>query len=240
MGVRRRGRNSWEVTVELGRDPLTGRRRRLSQTVRGTKRDAEAVRVHLLHRITTGTDLEPSRLTVGTYLERWLDAVRPNLAPTTRLSYEGLLRHQVIRYIGGDDSAGGSGLQDFSVYVSKDDGPFRPWLLFTQEASATFTGEPGSTYEFFSLARDAAGNSEPLKSEAEAVTTVLPPTVCRADVDGDGDVDIRDVALVFAHWPSPPKPYDATYDMDSDGDIDIRDVALAFGQWPSPPKTCTL
>jgi len=100
MGVRRRGRNSWEVTVELGRDPLTGRRRRQSQTIRGTRRDAEAVRVHLLHRITTGIDLEPTRLTVAAYLERWLDAVRPNLAPTTRRSYEGLLRHQVIRYIG--------------------------------------------------------------------------------------------------------------------------------------------
>jgi integrase len=100
MGVRRRGRNSWEITVELGRDPLTGRRRRLSQTIRGTRRDAEAVRVHLLHRIATGVDLEPTRLTVGTYLERWLEAVRPNLAPTTRRGYEGLLRHQVIPYIG--------------------------------------------------------------------------------------------------------------------------------------------
>jgi beta-glucosidase len=65
-------------------------------------------------------------------------------------------------------------------------------------------------------------------------------TGCRADADGDGDVDIRDVALVFAHWPSPPLAYDARYDVDGDGDIDIRDVALVFGQWPSPPKTCTL
>jgi len=100
MGVRRRGRNSWEVTAELGRDPLTGRRRRLSQTVRGTKRNAEAIRAQLLHRITTGVDLEPTRLTVAKYLERWLEAVRPNLAPTTRRGYEGLLHHQVIPYVG--------------------------------------------------------------------------------------------------------------------------------------------
>jgi integrase len=101
MGVRRRGRNSWEITVELGHDPVNGRRRRLTQTVKGTRRDAEVIRAHLLHRITTGIDLEPTRLTVAAYLERWLEAVRPNLAPTTRRGYEGLLRHQVIPYIGG-------------------------------------------------------------------------------------------------------------------------------------------
>jgi len=56
-------------------------------------------------------------------------------------------------------------------------------------------------------------------------------------VDGDGDVDIRDVQLVFAHWPSPPLAYSATYDIDKDGDIDIRDVQLTFAHWPSPPRT---
>ncbi len=96
MGIRRRGRSSWEVAVELGRDPLTGRRRRLSQTVRGTQRDAERVRVQLLHQIATGLDLEPTRLTVGAYLKLWLETIRPNLGPTTYCRYEGIVRLQVL------------------------------------------------------------------------------------------------------------------------------------------------
>ncbi|MGA2286734.1 MAG: dockerin type I domain-containing protein, partial [Dehalococcoidia bacterium] len=60
---------------------------------------------------------------------------------------------------------------------------------------------------------------------------------CAYDVDGDDDIDIRDVQLVFAHWPSPPLTYNATYDVDADGDIDIRDVQLVFAHWPSPPRT---
>jgi hypothetical protein len=54
-------------------------------------------------------------------------------------------------------------------------------------------------------------------------------------VDGDGDVDIRDVRW-FARW----RRLDALrsqYDMDADDDIDIRDVQLVFAQWP---RVCDL
>ncbi|MGA2285073.1 MAG: carboxypeptidase regulatory-like domain-containing protein [Dehalococcoidia bacterium] len=60
---------------------------------------------------------------------------------------------------------------------------------------------------------------------------------CAYDADGNGMINIRDVQLVFAHWPSPPRVMDARYDVDGDGDIDIRDVQLVFGHWPSPPRT---
>ncbi|MGA2285077.1 MAG: right-handed parallel beta-helix repeat-containing protein [Dehalococcoidia bacterium] len=60
---------------------------------------------------------------------------------------------------------------------------------------------------------------------------------CAYDVAGDGKIDIRDVQLVFAHWPSPPRALDWRYDVDKDGGIDIRDVQLTFAHWPSPPRT---
>lgn len=37
--------------------------------------------------------------------------------------------------------------------------------------SATFTGVPGHTYVFFSIARDASGISEPMKTTADIVVT---------------------------------------------------------------------
>jgi integrase len=98
--IRRRSQGSWEVTVELGRDPATGKRRRRTQTVKGTKRQAEAVQAALLHELETGIDIDSSRLTVGDFLERWLKAVKPNLAPATLLRYSGLINGQLIPGIG--------------------------------------------------------------------------------------------------------------------------------------------
>src|SRR6266496_886883 len=39
--IRSRGKGTWEVRIDIGRDPLTGKRRQVSRTVRGRKRHAE-------------------------------------------------------------------------------------------------------------------------------------------------------------------------------------------------------
>lgn len=98
MGVRKRGKG-WLVTVEMGRDPTTGRRRRTYLTA-PTRREAEREEARLRHEAATGLDLEPTKISLAEYLKRWLDAVRPNLAPSTERRYEDLLRHQVIPHIG--------------------------------------------------------------------------------------------------------------------------------------------
>ena len=36
----------------------------------------------------------------------------------------------------------GSGLQDFTIYVSEDGGPYTAWLTNTTDTQATFTGDP--------------------------------------------------------------------------------------------------
>jgi hypothetical protein len=68
----------------------------------------------------------------------------------------------------GGDAAGGSGIGSYDIYVSRDDGAYQPWLLATKETSARFTGESGSVYRFYSIARDRAGNTEtaPVKPDA--------------------------------------------------------------------------
>ena len=73
MAIRRRGR-SWLVTVELGRDPLTGRRRRVNLTA-STKREAEREEARLRHEVATGIDIEPSKITLAEYLNRWLESM---------------------------------------------------------------------------------------------------------------------------------------------------------------------
>jgi subtilase family serine protease len=74
----------------------------------------------------------------------------------------------------GEDPADGSGLQSFDIWVSENGGPYQPFLSGTTATSAQFNGNPGSTYRFYSVARDNAGNVEAAPSVPDAVTTVTP------------------------------------------------------------------
>ena len=47
--IRQRGAAAWELRVFVGRDPVTGRRRYATKTVRGGKREAQRELVTLLH-----------------------------------------------------------------------------------------------------------------------------------------------------------------------------------------------
>ena len=64
----------------------------------------------------------------------------------------------------------GAGIETYSIYVSEEGGPFRLWLQ-TSATSAFFQGRPGSTYSFYSVALDGAGNSEAAPGPADASTT---------------------------------------------------------------------
>jgi hypothetical protein len=68
-----------------------------------------------------------------------------------------------------------SSVVSFDVFVSDNGGPFTPFLTATRATSAPFTGVPGHTYGFFSIATDAAGNKEPMKTSADVVTVVNGP-----------------------------------------------------------------
>jgi hypothetical protein len=66
----------------------------------------------------------------------------------------------------------GSGIQDFTIFASDNGGQFAPWLTNTTVTSATFTGQQGHSYAFYSIAEDLVGNIEGSKTSAEATTLV--------------------------------------------------------------------
>ena len=99
--IRKRGKESWTVVVDLGRDPTTGKRRQIWRSVKGPKRDAETLLVQMLHQRDTGIDVPPGKMAVGEYLERWLeDYARPNVSPKTLLQYTDFVRRQIIPALG--------------------------------------------------------------------------------------------------------------------------------------------
>ena len=89
--IRKRYKDSWSIILHLGYqlDPVTGKPKRNQKwyTVQGTKRDAEKKLAELLHQANRHELVEPTKMTLGTWLDEWLEtAIKP---PNKRLrSYE--------------------------------------------------------------------------------------------------------------------------------------------------------
>lgn len=99
--IRNRGKNTWNISVALGKDPATGIYKRKWETVHGTRREAEKRLAELLVELDRGTLSVSPKMTVATYLEQWLhDYVKPNLSATTYDRYRIVVQHQIVPYIG--------------------------------------------------------------------------------------------------------------------------------------------
>ena len=90
--IRRRSRNSWELTIELGRD-AGGRRLRKYIHVRGGKADADRNLRALLSTMDQGLPLDGGKETLGQYLERWIRAHAGRVTARTLHGYQ--------RYVSG-------------------------------------------------------------------------------------------------------------------------------------------
>ena len=76
----KRYKGSWTIVLDLGRqrDPLTGHLKRVQKWFafrgeKGTKKEAEEHLNDLLHRFHQGGVLEPSKMLLSVWLDRWLD-----------------------------------------------------------------------------------------------------------------------------------------------------------------------
>lgn len=98
--IRRRSNGTWTIQVYAGKDPETGRKRYVSRTVRGAKKDAEAALAKLIRAQETGLDLSAARLTVSAFLDRWLDVWKDRVKPRTHFRYAELIRLHVKPALG--------------------------------------------------------------------------------------------------------------------------------------------
>jgi integrase len=98
--IRRQGEGSWEIKFDLGRDPVTGRRLTRYVTVRGNKRRAQAELTRLLSQRDSGALIEPSKVTVAAFLDRWLEYMRARVSPKTHERYTDLCRKNLVPALG--------------------------------------------------------------------------------------------------------------------------------------------
>jgi len=102
MPVRKRSKGSWEIYLDAGRDPGTGRRLRHYETIGGTKREAEQRLAELKVSIEKGTYIKsPRTLTFGDYLAEWLRShAELHCRLRTAEGYRHIINHYLIPALG--------------------------------------------------------------------------------------------------------------------------------------------
>jgi len=97
--ITRRG-NTWRVSFRAGTDPATGEPVLVSETVRGSKVDAERRLTQLLREQDVCGIVPDREATVATFSRTWLDHVAHRVKPRTLIRYRELLAVHVIPAIG--------------------------------------------------------------------------------------------------------------------------------------------
>lgn len=98
--IRRRGKK-WAVVVPLGKEEGTGKKQYKWFSGYRTKKEAEADCTRILNSLQTGTFVEPAKLTVSAFLDRWVaDYARANVGATTLQRYLDLIEHNIKPALG--------------------------------------------------------------------------------------------------------------------------------------------
>lgn len=99
-GMRERSPNVWELVVQAGVDPLTGKRRQVSRTFRGNLRDARKARAELLVEVGQGRHGGSSG-PVDDLFEDWITELRrKGRSPNTIHGYETNYRRNISPTLG--------------------------------------------------------------------------------------------------------------------------------------------
>ncbi|MBU4557032.1 MAG: site-specific integrase, partial [Actinobacteria bacterium] len=108
--IEKRGDGAYRLLIDLPRES-DGKRKRLSRTVRGTKKQAEAELTRILGETNDGTFIKPSGLTCSQYFDKWLAHAKNNLSPTTQRTYRRIVEGELQRAFGHTKLADLSPLQ---------------------------------------------------------------------------------------------------------------------------------
>ena len=97
--IRERSRGHWAIILDQ-RDPATGERKRKWHSFTGTKRDAQTECARLISEMKSGACIEPSKVTLKEFLDRWLNHIKPNVSPRTHERYEQIATKNIAPLLG--------------------------------------------------------------------------------------------------------------------------------------------
>ena len=83
--IRERSPGHWAIILDI---QDAGKRRRKWHSFTGTKRQAQSECARLITEVESGEYVEPSKVTLAEFLNRWLKYIKPNVSPRTHERYE--------------------------------------------------------------------------------------------------------------------------------------------------------
>lgn len=97
---RKRGEN-WSFTIDIGRDPLTGKRKQKTASGFKTKKEAERACNELIHQFNTGSLVDDKNFTLSEYLQEWLEnTAKQRVRETTFTNYKRAVNSRIIPVLG--------------------------------------------------------------------------------------------------------------------------------------------
>jgi integrase len=97
--LRERSPGHWAIVLET-RDSQTGARKRKWHSFAGTKRKAQDECARLISELNGGLYIEPAKITVGQFLDRWLEHSKPLVSPRTHERYGELVTKNIKPLLG--------------------------------------------------------------------------------------------------------------------------------------------
>jgi integrase len=98
--IRDRSPGSFELRYSLGTDPATGKRKIVTATVRGSRKDAEKELRRLLRSLDTGEHVDPNNLSVRAWLTQWLAIIRSEITPRSYECYTDIVVARLVPAFG--------------------------------------------------------------------------------------------------------------------------------------------
>jgi integrase len=98
--IRERSPGRGAIVIDV-RDPQTGERKRRWHAFAGSKRQAQVEAARLISELQNGTRIDPSRMTVAAFLERWIEHMQGQVSPRSHERYAELCRKNVAPLLGG-------------------------------------------------------------------------------------------------------------------------------------------
>ncbi|MEW9668648.1 tyrosine-type recombinase/integrase [Ammoniphilus sp. 3BR4] len=90
----------WDLVVDIGKDPVSGKRKQKKKRGYSTKKEAEIALVNIRKELLEGTYIDSKNVLLHEYMTEWFEARELKLSKNTHINYLSLYKYHINPYLG--------------------------------------------------------------------------------------------------------------------------------------------